>query len=83
MHISLYFQSIFDIILVVVELFIVQQYYSKQKIAALINPVEIKFQPRSEIHTTTRKITIYRYDETENGTTYVPLFVNNLRNASA
>lgn len=70
-------------LLVIFELYIIRIYYSKQKLDAIINPVQLAFQPRSQIHTTPRKITIYRYEESENGTTYVPLFVNNLRSASA
>lgn len=84
-----YFMCFVEIIIIAVEIYIVQSYYKQQKLAAVSDFVHLKWKyvPKPKIQSdknrsSTSIVLENQLDETEDQSSYIPIFVKDLRRAN-
>ncbi|XP_015377275.1 PREDICTED: uncharacterized protein LOC107171542 [Diuraphis noxia] len=86
-----YFMCFLEITIIAVEIYIVQSYYKQQKLAAISDFVHLKWKyvPKPKTQSDENRSTIYKIpenlltDQTEDQSSYIPIFVRDLRRANS
>jgi len=82
------FQGFIEIIVLVVEIYIVQSYYKQQKLAAVSDFVQLKWKylPNNKTQSGQNKSTVIiitKNQESQDESNYIPIFVKELRHVNA